>query len=45
MIIIKIKDNEEIRRLDIEMERQDTTEIERLFANSISEHIDKLIKK
>lgn len=45
MVIIKIEDNEEIKRLDIEIERKNTTELEILFANSISKYIDKLISK
>ena len=45
MLIIKIEDNEEIKRLDIEIDRKNTTELETLFANSITKHIDKLISK
>lgn len=45
MIVIKINDNREIKRLDIEIERKNTTKLETLFANSISKHIDKLISK
>ena len=45
MVIIKIEDNKQIKRLDIEIERKNTTKLETLFANSISKHIDKLIEK
>lgn len=45
MVEIKIKDNKDIKRLDIEIDRKNTTELETLFANSISKHIDKLISK
>ena len=45
MVVIKINDNREIKRLDIEIDRKDTTELEELFAKYISKHIDKLISK
>lgn len=45
MVIIKIEDNKQIKRLYIEIERKNTTKLETLFANSISKHIDKLIEK
>lgn len=45
MVIIKIEDNEEIKKLDIEITRKNITELEKLFADSISRHIDKLIDK
>ena len=45
MVIIKIEDNKQIKRLDIEIEIKNTTKLETLFANSISKHIDKLISK
>lgn len=45
MVVIKINHNREIKRLDIEIDQKYTTELEELFAKSISKHIDKLIKK
>lgn len=45
MVIIKIEDNKEIRKLDIKMTTKNITELEKLFADSISRHIDKLFNK
>ena len=44
MVVIKINDNRKIKRLDIEIERKNITELENLFAKSISNYIDKIIK-
>lgn len=45
MVVIKINDNREIKRLDIEIEHKNITELEKLLAKSISNYIDKLIFK
>lgn len=46
MVVIKIEDNQKIKKLDIKMEGKNTTKLETSLVNIISKDIiDKLISK